>query len=426
MHVIEEAVMATLLANKPKKIYVGYSGGSDSTALLIALSNVVDSLPLVALHVNHGLQVEADDWEKHCVSECQRLGIKINVGKIDLTKSNNIESAAREKRYAFFARFIEEDDLLFVGHHLEDQIETALMRVFQGRGLIQMPSKRTIGKGSLIRPFLKFKPEILQEYISKLGCSWVEDVSNSDQTFSRNYIRSVVLPSIGNKWPDYAEKFDKVLSRVRNVEKVLVGFYEKLPDLLKVTVLPKDTDAKLVWIRGYLENKGHFGLRDRQLKLFVNKIENSETAVIELDGKIFGHYLGSLYYEPLYSKFTSDIAVTKFPYELDIGWGALNLEEVPEKESHSFVCEGELIIKFGSGNRKIKLANTGLRKSVKNLLNEKSLPQWRRPNFPLIFSQNVLLCLPDIGVDIDASSASASGKKLIKATIVDKYNPNKI
>ena len=420
MHVIEEVVMAALLANKPKKIFVAYSGGSDSTALLVALNNVVHSVPIVALHVNHGLQTEADGWEKHCVSECRRLGIKIPIGKVDLSGSNNIEAAAREKRYAFFESFIEEGDFLFVGHHLQDQIETALMRVFQGRGLIQMPDKRNLGKGSLIRPFLKFKPEILRKYISKLGCSWVEDVSNSDQTFSRNYIRSVVLSSVGSKWPNYAQNFDRVLSRLRNVEKVLAGFYEKLPDLLDVTVLPEDMDAKLIWMRGFLENKGHFGLRDRQLKLFLNKIEKSETAVIELDGQILGHYRGSLYYESLYSKFSSDIRVTKFPYQLDIGWGVLSLEEVVEKESQSFFCAGDLIIKFGSGNRKIKLGRTGRNKSVKNLLNERLLPQWRRPHFPLICSQEALLCLPGIGVNIAASSAFGPGTKCIKATILDK------
>ena len=420
MHVIEEVVKAALLANKPKKIFVAYSGGSDSTALLVALNNVVDSLPIVALHVNHGLQAESDKWEKHCVSECRRLGVKIHVGKVDLSGSNNIEAAAREKRYAFFESFIEEGDFLFVGHHLQDQIETALMRIFQGRGLIQMPDKRNLGKGSLIRPFLKFKPEILRKYISKLGCSWVEDVSNSDQTFSRNYIRSVILSSVGSKWPDYAQDFDRVLSRLRNVEKILTGFYEKLPDLLDVTALPDDMDAKLIWMRGFLENKGHFGLRDRQLKLFLNKIEKSETAVIELDGQILGHYRGSLYYEPLYSKFTSDIRVAKFPYELDIGWGVLSLEEVAEKESQSFFCAGDVIIKFGSGNRKIKLGRTGPNKSVKNLLNEKLLPQWRRPNFPLICSQNALLCLPDIGVNVAANSDFGPGIKCIKATILDK------
>ena len=420
MHVIEEVVKAALLANKPKKIFVAYSGGSDSTALLVALNNVVDSLPIVALHVNHGLQAESDKWEKHCVSECRRLGVKIHVGKVDLSGSNNIEAAAREKRYAFFESFIEEGDFLFVGHHLQDQIETALMRIFQGRGLIQMPDKRNLGKGSLIRPFLKFKPEILREYISKLGSSWVEDVSNSDQTFSRNYIRSVILSSVGSKWPNYAQNFDRVLSRLRNVEKVLAGFYEKLPDLLDIKALPEDMDSKLIWMRGFLENKGHFGLRDRQLKLFLDKIEKSETAVIELDGQILGHYRGSLYYEPLCSKFTSDIRVAKFPYELDIGWGVLSLEEVAEKESQSFFCAGDVIIKFGSGNRKIKLGRTGPNKSVKNLLNEKLLPQWRRPNFPLICSQNALLCLPDIGVNVAANSDFGPGIKCIKATILDK------
>ncbi len=426
MDVIEDAVMAAILAKNPKKVYVAYSGGSDSTALLVALNNVVNSLPLIALHVNHGLQAQSDDWENHCLKECHRLGIEIHVAKLKLSWSGNIESAARDKRYAFFAQFMEEGDLLFVGHHLEDQIETSLMRVFQGRGLIQMPDQRKLGKGTLIRPFLNFKPEMLRKYISKLECSWIEDESNTDQTFSRNYIRSVVLPAIGKKWPDYADDFNKVLSRTKNVEKVLEGFYERLPNLLDASELPKDTGAKQVWMRSFLESKGHFGVSERQIKLFIKKIENSETATIELDRKIVGYYRGALYYEAISPKFDSEIKVTKFPYELDIGWGVLILQEVAEKDSHSFCCSGELVIRFGAGNRKIRLINSRVNKSVKNLLNEKALPQWRRASFPLIFSQSDLICLPEIGIDISAKAGSGSAEKSIKATISHKDNSNKV
>jgi len=426
MNVIEDAVMAAILAKNPTKVYAAYSGGCDSTALLVALNNVVGSLPLVALHVNHGLQVQSDDWENHCVNECHRLGIEIHVAKLKLSASGNTESVAREERYSFFAQFMEENDLLFVGHHLEDQIETSLMRIFQGRGLIQMPDQRKLGKGTLVRPFLNFKPEILRKYISKLDCPWIEDESNNDQSFARNYIRAVVLPSIGKKWPDFANDFNKVLSRTKDVDKVLAGFYEKLPNVLDTSELPKDRGAMQVWMRSFLESKGHFAVSERQIKLFVEKIENSETAVIELDGKIIGHYRGSLYYEPISPKSDSEIKVMKFPYELDIGWGVLILQEVAEKDNHAFYCSGELIIKFGSGNRKIRMMNSSFKKSVKNLLNEKAVPQWRRASFPLIFSQRDLICLPDVGIDISATTACGSEEKSIKATILHKYNSNKV
>ena len=259
-----------------------------------------------------------------------------------------------------------------------------------------------------------------------MECTWIEDESNTDQTFSRNYIRSVVLPSIGKKWPDYADDFNKVLSRTKNVEKVLEGFYERLPNLLDASELPKDTGAKQVWMRSFLESKGHFGVSERQIKLFIKKIENSETATIELDSKIVGYYRGALYYEAISPKFDSEIKVTKFPYELDIGWGVLILQEVVEKYSHSFCCSGELIIRFGAGNRKIRLINSRVNKSVKNLLNEKALPQWRRASFPLIFPQSDLICLPETGIDISAKAGSGSAEKSIKATISHKDNSNKV
>ena len=166
MHIVEAAISQTILANRPKAAFVAYSGGSDSTALLMALKRVYPSLPLTALHVNHRLNANSDAWEKHCVSECRDLSIEIHVTRLNLSLVNNIEAAAREKRYAFFSKFLKESDVLFVGHHLQDQVETTLMRIFQGRGIIQMPLRRNLGQGTLVRPFLGLKPESLREYVS--------------------------------------------------------------------------------------------------------------------------------------------------------------------------------------------------------------------------------------------------------------------
>ena len=420
MHIVEAAISQTMLPNRPKTAFVAYSGGSDSTALLMALNRVYPSLPLTALHVNHRLNANSDAWEKHCVSECRDLGVEIHVTRLNLSLVNNIEAAAREKRYAFFSKFLEESDVLFVGHHLQDQVETTLMRIFQGRGIIQMPLRRNLGQGTLVRPFLGLKPEILREYLSILRRSWVEDDSNSDESFTRNYIRSAVLPSISERWPNYLDNVARALFHSKNQEKILDGFYGKFDDCFAASELPDGLDERLVWIRKFLDAKKHFMVSDRQIKAFINQIENSSTGAIDLDDYIFGHYRGMLYYEMTTPEIESEIRVTQFPYKLDLGWGILLLEEVTQKDCNSFSFANELMIKFRAGNRKMKLTDTTYKKSVKNLFNENRLPRWRRSSFPLIFSDGDLVCLPGIGVDTKARESSSHTSKNIRARVVAK------
>ena len=136
MHIVERTLYEFVHSKTPKRICVAYSGGADSTALLIALSNVVDVKRILALHANHRLQVNSELWEKHCIEQCNQLGVEIEVERLEVPAKGNTEASARTKRYAFFSRFLDTGDLLLLGHHHQDQVETSLMRVFQGRGLI--------------------------------------------------------------------------------------------------------------------------------------------------------------------------------------------------------------------------------------------------------------------------------------------------
>ena len=134
-----------------------------------------------------------------------------------------------------------------------------------------MPLRRNLGQGTLVRPFLGLKPEILREYLSISRHSWVEDDSNSDESFTRNYIRSTVLPSISERWPNYLDNVARALFHSRNQEKILDGFYGKFDDCFAASELPDGLDERLVWIRKFLDAKKHFMISDRQIKAFITK-----------------------------------------------------------------------------------------------------------------------------------------------------------
>ncbi|KTT15935.1 tRNA lysidine(34) synthetase TilS [Pseudomonas parafulva] len=187
--------------------YVALSGGLDSTVLLHWLAAYARSHPappLRAIHIHHGLQPAAQAWPAHCQRVCDDLGVELQVIEVDVAPGPSLEQAARQARYAAFERVLAAGDMLFTGQHRDDQAETLLFRLLRGaglRGLAAMPRERALGQGRLVRPLLGCSRQQLQGYAQAHALGWVEDPSNADTRFARNYLRREVLPSLVQRWP---------------------------------------------------------------------------------------------------------------------------------------------------------------------------------------------------------------------------------
>ncbi|MFF7108163.1 tRNA lysidine(34) synthetase TilS [Pseudomonas sichuanensis] len=187
--------------------YIAFSGGLDSTVLLHLLADYArnhPAPPLRAVHVHHGLQAAADAWPAHCKTVCDALGIELDVIRVQVAPGASLEQAARDARYAAFEKLLAPGAVLFTGQHRDDQAETLLFRLLRGaglRGLSAMPEVRPLGQGVLVRPMLKLSREQLQAYARSKELAWVDDPSNSDTNFARNYLRGEVLPLLRQRWP---------------------------------------------------------------------------------------------------------------------------------------------------------------------------------------------------------------------------------
>lgn len=188
------------------KICVALSGGMDSVVLLHALAQFRGQTPIVlsALHVNHGISPHAADWAQFCRQTCHALGVPCEIATLAPLQSlgGGLERAAREARYDVFARV--DADALCMAHHLNDRAETLLLNLFRGagpQGLAAMPSSRFLNGKKLIRPFIDLPRAELLAWANAQGLSWVEDESNANLHFRRNYLRHVVLPAIGQQFP---------------------------------------------------------------------------------------------------------------------------------------------------------------------------------------------------------------------------------
>lgn len=189
-------------------VMVGFSGGLDSTVLLHLLANAPGRQPasLRALHVHHGLQKAADDWQEHCTNLCAQWDIPLQVVHVDVPRDagQGLEAAARDARHAAFKAHLREGEWLALAHHQDDQAETFLLRALRGAGvdgLAAMQAQRSFGINTLWRPLLQVARSALETYASQHQLQWIEDPSNSSVDFDRNFLRLQVLPLLRQRWP---------------------------------------------------------------------------------------------------------------------------------------------------------------------------------------------------------------------------------
>lgn len=192
-----------------KRLWVAFSGGLDSLVLLHLLISAFkndDSYQIGALHIHHGISAKADTWVIHCEEICTNLAVPIKIIWVNgnVYGGRSPEEVAREARYKAFEEFLQPNECLVLAHHEMDQAETVLLRLFRGSGplgLGGMLNKLKIGSGELIRPLLHVPKEELIEYASFNRLSWIEDESNDNVRFDRNFLRHEIIPALKERWP---------------------------------------------------------------------------------------------------------------------------------------------------------------------------------------------------------------------------------
>ncbi|MBS0358412.1 MAG: tRNA lysidine(34) synthetase TilS, partial [Proteobacteria bacterium] len=199
-------------------IYLGYSGGLDSHVLLHALHDLKQRYslpPITAIHINHGLSPHAHEWESHCEGVCEKLKIPFQSFSIKISedKSQSLEEKAREARYQIFSELMKPNDALLTAHQKNDQAETVLYRLFRGtglKGLSGMSVAMPYVTGYLLRPLLPYTRQELEVYATTHELQWIEDESNTNTRFDRNFIRHSVLPLLKTRWTEVENHLTRV------------------------------------------------------------------------------------------------------------------------------------------------------------------------------------------------------------------------
>jgi tRNA(Ile)-lysidine synthase len=225
---------------------VAYSGGADSTALLLACALKWPG-QVRAVHVHHGLQPAADDFERHCVEFCARISVPLVVRRVDArpARGESPEDVARTARYeAFKAVALEEWEQfainnIAIAQHADDQVETLLLALTRGAGLpglSAMPARRVRDGVIYHRPLLGVPASEIHAWLRERGAAYIDDPSNANERFTRNRIRARLLPVLEAAFPQFRETFARSAAHAAQAQQLLQEI--ALQDLLAVGTPP--------------------------------------------------------------------------------------------------------------------------------------------------------------------------------------------
>jgi len=393
------------------RLWVAYSGGLDSTVLLHALAKNIKLLPAIklrAIHINHSINAQADIWQAHCADFCASLGVDYYSKNVflDPRSSKSIEMQAREQRYQVFENIILPGDGLVLAHHLDDQVETVLLRLVKGsgiKGLAAMKSARTFAHGYLFRPFLNIPRDHLVEYAKQHQLKWVEDTSNQDLQYERNFLRNEILPKLKERWPQVGNNIRRTAENCAESEQLLemlladtlIRCQGQHLDTLSITQLKQlDDKAQRQVIRCWLDKLG-FRLPSRkkiqQLQHDMLYSAYDRNPVIAWEGVELRRYQDELYaMPPLEPHDFKSIIPWDLQTRLVLPSGVVNL--LPEHISGLEINLRSLqntTIRFRQGGE-IGVWR-GHKHSLKKLFQEWKVPPWLRNRVPLLYSNNELI-----------------------------------
>jgi len=402
--------------NANLEVLLGLSGGLDSCVLLHLLAQMQTQLhfKLKAIHIHHGLSSSADGWLDFCKEKCKLLDIEFYDVKVKINNKSTlgIEGEARKLRYEAIKK--KQKGIVALGHHQNDQAETLMLQLLRGsglRGLAAMPEFDE--KRKFWRPMLNIKRELIEKYASENNIEYIEDESNEDINFDRNFIRKKVLPLIESRYPASIETISRSASNIsegHHLNESLAlddsksvmsddGSYLLINNLKK---LPKVRAINLV--RWWLSFNNLLMLSKKNIDelykqmLFIKK----DTA---LNLKVSDEVSIRAYKNKL---LIANLNINSSVF--DLKWSGQEELHLPNKTKLQFkkIEEGglslsklgvkTLSVKSRVGGEKLKPFSDQPSRSLKYLFQTADIPIWERGQIPLIFANNELVAVPNLAV----------------------------
>ncbi|GHB20207.1 tRNA lysidine(34) synthetase TilS [Salinicola rhizosphaerae] len=405
---------ALALCAPVRRVWVALSGGMDSSLLLEIAAPLARArgLSLHAIHINHGLQPAAVDFEAHCRALCARLAVPLTVEPVEVvTAGEGWEAAARTARYRAFRSRLQAGDSLLLAQHGDDQAETFLLAALRGsgvRGLAAMPSEREDHGIVIRRPWLSLSRSQLVQEAATRELAWVEDPTNADAHFDRNYLRLRVLPAMRERWPHAASAVAQSAAWQQEAEGLLaelaaLDLAAAGGDPARLALAPLmrlSASRRRLLVRHALDCLGlpsPPGTRLAEIDRQLQSAGQDRQVHIDWPGAEARRWGGHLY-------------LMAPPVPVEAGWrlewdGCAPLE-TPWGRYHLVLSrQGEgngernvarpFRVTLRRGGERLRLPERGER-DLKRLLQELEVPSWERARLPLIWHGEELVAVPGL------------------------------
>lgn len=411
-----------------QRCYVGFSGGLDSTVLLHAFVRFVRQQSLanppaiIAIHVNHQLHNNSAVWQQHCRQICGVLDVTFVSEQVTVqSDGKGFESAARTQRYAAFKRQLqggtaEGKIALLLAHHANDQAETLLMRLFRGAGTAgaaSIPTQRKLGNTDLVRPLLDFTREQLFAYAQHHQLQFIDDPSNRDDRFDRNFIRNQVLPLVEQRWSGAVNALNRYVGiaagdaalldelagiDIQSVEQHASPYGASLAitDLLRLS-----PQRRINLVRYWLSV--HQLLRPTQMRISeIEQLLHCQAAQSNTNPTVtLGDYQLSIYRDSLYLFNAAYLA--RVTQVMQFGVTCNGIDKIEVADFGRLSAQGTVLMPEGLAPGQYRLASRrdgvqyryrGMTRSLKKWFNEQCIPPWFRDCYPIIYSGDQLAAIP--------------------------------
>lgn len=408
------------------QLTIALSGGVDSVVLLHLLSELSGKIPfsLYAVHVNHGISRNAMLWSQFCCNLCHHYGISIHVAYLKIHKKTgtSLEAVAREERYRVFSQI--QTDYIVLAQHLDDQAETLLLQLLRGagaKGLSGMPLVRKQSAASapqLLRPLLDVSREQIETYARQNQLDWINDESNDSIAFNRNFLRHEILPVLKKRYPSYAKTLLRtsrhlseasslldelaeidcaycLVSDKLSLENLRTLSYARAKNLLRYYLIqqniPLPSSVKLEDILRQLlsaqvDRQVHIRFGFAEIRCYKGFVHILSKQVWSADPQCCEY----LWHGE--SELTLDHGKNS-----KIMFMRMRNQGIDQQK----IANERITLRARQGGEHFRPACNRPRRSLKNLLQEASVPPWQRQTMPLLFCNEQLIWVPGIGIDCE-------------------------
>jgi tRNA(Ile)-lysidine synthase len=380
-------------------LVVAYSGGVDSSVLLQAVIEYREQYngPIHAVHVHHGLSENADSWARHCELQCRLEDVEFHLHRVEVDTSarKSIEAEARKVRYnALLAVCKRIGGVLLLGQHAEDQLETVLLQLKRGagpQGLAGMGEVQYRGNTLIMRPMLSLDKAEIVTFADNEMLQWVDDESNQQNSFDRNFLRNEIIPHLLDRWPQLTKTVGRSAALCAEQSELVNDSAQRYFEDCKRTNLRLDgqklTSLSRPWqamvIRAWFKAQGQLSPSKAQAEQVLLMLEAKHDATPEVNfkwGKVI-RFDGDLYWVVNAVHDAEPSGVLHDDADNALPWLNGNLHvSLLEKE------EGDTVtFQTNARNLRIKPVNASVSKLLKEWFKVWRVPRWERNGVPVIF-----------------------------------------